>query len=158
MQIDKPREINATVTEPRPLPSRDRQGAVFPKNDVVATTRGGILMDVRKRGGDFLVVRASGTAAYNSYIRGLCPALNSVATLIVHSRAGAEQLFVKDAILKAEALFIASGDQSNYVKYYAGTPVAAAINALAARGVPVGGTSPATPCWPSSAIRPSLVR
>ena len=124
-------------------------------NDVATTTRGGILFEggstdvdaayrwmcAKANGGDFLVIRATGTAAYNRYIRGLCPALNSVATLIVHSRAGAEQLFVKDTILKAEALFIAGGDQSNYVKYYAGTPIAAAINALAARGVPVGGTS-----------------
>jgi cyanophycinase len=98
-------------------------------------------MCAKANGGDFLVIRATGTAAYNSYIRGLCPALNSAATLIVHSRAGAEQPFVKDTILKAEALFIAGGDQSNYVKYYADTPVAGEINALAARGVPVGGTS-----------------
>ncbi|MGA3075344.1 MAG: cyanophycinase [Bryobacteraceae bacterium] len=124
-------------------------------NDVATTTRGGILFEggstdvdaayqwmcAKANGGDFLVIRATGTAAYNSYIRGLCPALNSAATLIVHSRAGAEQPFVKDTILKAEALFIAGGDQSNYVKYYADTPVAGGINALAARGVPVGGTS-----------------
>jgi cyanophycinase len=124
-------------------------------NDVTTTTRGGILFEggstdvdaayrwmcAKANGGDFLVIRASGTAAYNRYIRGLCPALNSVATLIVHSRAGAGQPFVKDTILKAEALFIAGGDQSNYVKYYAGTPVAAGIDTLAARGVPVGGTS-----------------
>jgi cyanophycinase len=123
--------------------------------DVATATRGGILFEggstdvdaayrwmcAKANGGDFLVIRASGTAAYNSYIRGLCPSLNSVATLIVHSRAGAEQPFVKDTILKAEALFIAGGDQSNYVKYYADTPVATGIDALAARGVPVGGTS-----------------
>lgn len=124
-------------------------------NDVATTTRGGILFEggstdvdaayrwmcAKANGGDFLVIRATGTAAYNRYIRGLCPALNSVATLIVRSRAGAEQPFVKDTILKAEALFIAGGDQSNYVKYYADTPLAAGTNALAARGVPVGGTS-----------------
>jgi cyanophycinase len=124
-------------------------------NDIATTTRGGILFEgggkdvdaayqwmcAKANGGDFLVIRASGTAAYNSYIRGLCPALNSVATLIVGSRAGAEQPFVKDTILKAEALFIAGGDQANYIQYFTGTGVAAAINTLAARGVPVGGTS-----------------
>lgn len=124
-------------------------------NDVTTTTRGGILfaggstdvdagfrwMCEKANGGDFLVIRASGTAAYNSYIRGLCPALNSVATLIVNSRTGAGQPFVRDTVLKAGALFLAGGDQGNYVKYYAGTPVAAGIDALAARGVPVGGTS-----------------
>ncbi len=95
----------------------------------------------KANGGDFLVIRASGTAAYNSYIRDLCPALNSVATLIVRSRAGAQQPFVKEAILKAEAIFIAGGDQGNYVRFYGGTPLTAAIDAQAARGVPVGGTS-----------------
>jgi len=124
-------------------------------NDVTTTTRGGVLfaggstdvdaafqwMCAKANGGDFLVIRASGTAAYNQYIRGLCPALNSVATLIISSRTGAGQPFVKDTILKAEALFIAGGDQANYVRYYAGTPVAAGIHALSARGVPVGGTS-----------------
>src|ERR1019366_6109443 len=72
-------------------------------NDVTTTTRGGILfaggstdvdaayqwMCAKANGGDFLVIRANGTAAYNPYIRGLCPALNSVATLIVYSRTGA---------------------------------------------------------------------
>lgn len=124
-------------------------------NDVATATRGGILFEggstdvdaayrwmcAKANGGDFLVIRARGGADYNSYIRGHCPALNSVSTLIVNSRTGAEQLFVKDTILKAEALFIAGGDQSNYVEYYADTPVAAGIDALAARGVPVGGTS-----------------
>ena len=124
-------------------------------NDVTTTTRGAILFEggstdvdaayrwmcEKANGGDFLVIRASGTAAYNPYIRGLCPALNSVATLIVYSRAGAEQPFVKETILKAEALFIAGGDQANYVNYFAGTPVATGIDTLAARGVPVGGTS-----------------
>ena len=123
--------------------------------DVTTVTEGGIVfmgggtdvdaafqwMCAKANGGDFLVIRASGTAAYNSYIRELCPALNSVSTLIVHSRDGAGKPEVRDIIQKAEALFIAGGDQGNYVRYFADTPVAAAIDALAARGVPVGGTS-----------------
>ena len=36
----------------------------------------------RATGGDFLVVRATGTDAYNPYVQALCPGLNSVATLI----------------------------------------------------------------------------
>jgi len=125
-----------------------------PRN-VSTPTQGGILfagggadvddafrwMCAKANGGDFLVLRASGTDAYNSYIRGVCPALNSVATLIVTSRLGAQQPFVKDTILKAAALFIAGGDQANYVNFYGGTPVVKAIDALAARGVPIGGTS-----------------
>lgn len=124
-------------------------------NDAATATRGGIIfaggstdvdaafqwMCAKANGGDLLVIRARGTGEYNSYIRGLCPALNSAATLIVTSRAGAEQPFVKDTIQKAEAIFIAGGDQSLYVKWYGETPVSAGIDALAARGVPVGGTS-----------------
>ena len=33
--------------------------------------------------GDFLVIRATGTDAYNPYIEQLCPSVNSVATLII---------------------------------------------------------------------------
>ena len=42
---------------------------------------------------------------------------------------------------KAEAIFIAGGDQWNYVRYWKGTPLAAAIHDAVKRGVPIGGTS-----------------
>ena len=92
-------------------------------------------------GGDFLVLRASGSDDYNSYIRGLCPNLNSVATLLITSREGAAQSFALDKIRNAEVLFISGGDQSNYVKFWQGTPVEKAINDGIAKGRPVGGTS-----------------
>lgn len=91
--------------------------------------------------GDFLVIRAAGTDAYNPYIRELCPNGNSVATLIIPSRAAASDPFVRSAIEAAEALWIAGGDQSNYIEYWKDTPVQDAINALIVRGAPIGGTS-----------------
>jgi cyanophycinase len=91
-------------------------------------------------GGDFLVLRASGTDAYNEYIAGLCHQ-NSVATLVIPSRDAAMDPFVATTIRNAEALFIAGGDQGNYVRNWQGTPVQDAINELIRRGVPVGGTS-----------------
>ncbi|NJD31146.1 MAG: cyanophycinase [Gammaproteobacteria bacterium] len=94
----------------------------------------------RAGSGDFLVIRATGTDAYNPYIQGLCPALSSVATLIIPSTAAANDPFVADTIAAAEAVFIAGGDQSNYVNYWTGTAVQAQLNALIARGVPVGGS------------------
>ena len=119
-----------------------------------ATTAGTVLMggstDVdaafqwmcdRSGGGDFLVIRATGTDAYNPYIQSLCPAGNSVATLIIPNRPMASDPFVVSTILDAEALWIAGGDQSNYINFWKGTPVQDAINTLIARGVPVGGTS-----------------
>lgn len=93
-------------------------------------------------GGDFLVIRATGTDAYNPYIYALgAGQVDSVATLIIKTRAAASDPFVVKKILEAEALFIAGGDQYDYVKYWKGTPVEKAIEALAARNAPIGGTS-----------------
>jgi len=94
----------------------------------------------RSGGGDFLVLRASGTDAYNPYIRDLCK-LNSVATLIIPSRAAANDPAAADKIRHAEAVFISGGDQANYVNFWKATPVQAAINDAIKRGVPIGGTS-----------------
>jgi cyanophycinase len=97
-------------------------------------------MCAKSGGGDFLVVRATGGDDYNPYIAKLCHE-NSVATLIIPNREAALDPAVAAIIGRAEALFIAGGDQSNYVKYWKGTPVEEAINGLIRRGVPVGGTS-----------------
>lgn len=91
--------------------------------------------------GDFLVIRATGTDAYNPYIQQLCPNENSVATLIIPNTAAANDPFVQSTIQNAEALWIAGGNQADYINYWTGTPVQQAVNALIARGVPVGGTS-----------------
>ena len=72
-------------------------------NDVTTTTTPGTMLmggstDVdaafvwmcRHSGnGDFLVIRATGTDAYNPYIQQLCPSENSVATLIIPNLAAA---------------------------------------------------------------------
>ena len=124
-------------------------------NDVFAsTTPGTVLMgggtDVdaafqwmcqRSGNGDFLVIRATGTDAYNPYIQQLCPNENSVATLIIPNRTAASDPFVISTIQSAEALWIAGGDQSNYINYWKGTPVQDSLNGLIAGGVPIGGTS-----------------
>ena len=94
----------------------------------------------RSGGGDFLVLRATGGDAYNSYLQGLCH-LNSVATLVIPSRTTAEDPFVQDAISKAEAIFISGGDQANYINFWRGTAVERSLNAAIKRGVPIGGTS-----------------
>ena len=122
--------------------------------DVAVTTRAGFAlmgggkdldeafrwMCERAGGGDFLVLRASGDDDYNPYIQPLCK-LNSVATLILPNREAAMDPFVAQTIAHAEAIFIAGGDQANYIRFWTGTPVQAGINAAIRRGVPVGGTS-----------------
>jgi cyanophycinase len=91
-------------------------------------------------GGDFLIIRARGSADYNEYIAKLCKQ-NSVATLVIPTREAAQDPFVAQTIRSAEALFIAGGDQANYVRNWMGTPVQEALNELIRRGVPMGGTS-----------------
>jgi cyanophycinase len=125
-----------------------------PEN-VVTTTSGGLLLmggstDVdagfewmieKSGGGDFVVIRASGTDAYNPWIYTELGGVNSAETIIIQNRAAASDPFVLERILNAEALFIAGGDQANYVEYWKGTPVEDAIHQLASNGVPIGGTS-----------------
>jgi cyanophycinase len=91
-------------------------------------------------GGDFVIIRATGTEAYNPYIYGL-GTVDSVATIITKNRAAASDPFVIEKIRNAEALFIAGGDQNDYVTNWKGTPVEDAIHYLVSRNVPIGGTS-----------------
>ena len=119
-----------------------------------ATTPGTVLMgggtDVdaafvwlsqRSGNGDFLVIRAAGTDAYNPYIMALCPDANSVATLIIPTRTAANDAHVATIIRQAEAIWIAGGDQSDYLNDWKGTAVQEALNTQLAKGVPIGGTS-----------------
>ena len=92
-------------------------------------------------GGDFVVIRATGTDAYNPWINSL-GTVNSVETLVIKSRAAASDPFVVAKIQNAEAVFIAGGDQSDYVNFWKGTPVEDAIHYVAnVKQAPVGGTS-----------------
>src|SRR5687768_5130798 len=139
--------------EPSPAARTYEHFLVGNPADVVRPTRGLLVlqgggtdidenyvrMGNRAGGGDFVVLRASGGDAYNPYIFALC-ACDSVETLVFKSREAASDPFVLARLRGAEALWIAGGDQSNYVKYWQGTKVEDAINDLARRG-PVGGTS-----------------
>jgi cyanophycinase-like exopeptidase len=99
-----------------------------------------VAMGEHAGGGDFVVIRASGTDAYNPYIYGLC-GCDSVATIVFKNRNAAFNQFVIDTIRNAEALFIAGGDQSDYVNLWKNTPIEDAIHHVAAKPAPVGGTS-----------------
>lgn len=91
-------------------------------------------------GGDFLILRARGDDDYNSYVNGLCKA-NSVATLIIPVRSAAQDPAVAEIIRRSEVVFIAGGDQANYIRGWQGTAVEKAINEGVAAGKPIGGTS-----------------
>ena len=66
-------------------------------------------------GGDFVVLRASGADDYNDYIFKLCHC-DSVETIVFDKGAATSDPFVIETIRNAEALFIAGGDQSNYIR------------------------------------------
>ena len=96
----------------------------------------------RAGGGDFLVIRTTGTDAYNPYIQELCPQMDSVETIIITSVTGANSAYVSTQIQNAEALWIAGGDQSTYVALWRGTAVQTGVNFLLnSKQAPVGGTS-----------------
>jgi cyanophycinase len=94
----------------------------------------------KSAGGDFLILRAAGTPAYNPFVLKLGN-VNSVATLILKTREQSSDPSVLDAVNKAEAIFFAGGDQWNYVRLWKDTPLSAALNKRIREGVPVGGTS-----------------
>jgi cyanophycinase-like exopeptidase len=96
----------------------------------------------RAGGGDFVVIRTTGTDAYNPYIQQLCPQMDSVETIIITSVAGANSAYVSSHIQNAEALWIAGGDQSTYTGLWRGTAVQSGVNYLLnSKQAPVGGTS-----------------
>lgn len=130
-------------------------GVVGDTADVQTTTKAGLVImgggtDVdaafqwmisRSGGGDVVIIRATGTDAYNPYVKNL-GTVNSVETLKIDSRKLADDDGVARIIRNAEMLFIAGGDQSDYTGYWKGTKVMAAINYLLnEKKVPVGGTS-----------------
>ena len=98
----------------------------------------------RANGGDFLILRANSDAAtakqLNSKISKLCP-LNSVSTIVFNDREDSDNERIIQIIDEAESIFIAGGDQSNYLRFWQETPVQEALNRHIAAGKPIGGSS-----------------
>ncbi len=130
-------------------------GIVGDTSNVTRTVNGGMVLmgggtDVdaafkwmieRSGGGDVVILRASGTDAYNGYVNGLGN-VNSVETLLINSRELANNDTVAYIIRNAEMVFIAGGDQSDYMHYWKGTKTEKALNyLLTEKKAPVGGTS-----------------
>jgi cyanophycinase len=113
----------------------------------------------RATGGRFVIIRATGTDAYNPYVYsrlgqvdtttprnyetvgGIDLGVTSVETLIIPTRKAAEDPFVLGVIAKASAIFIAGGDQADYYNFWQGTPLDTALQQAVNAGIPVGGTS-----------------
>jgi beta-aspartyl-peptidase (threonine type) len=65
----------------------------------------------------------------------------SVETFVLHDREQSYDKQLLHALANADGIFIAGGDQSRYVRYWRGTPVAKALDAHVRAGKPLGGTS-----------------
>ncbi|PWF44386.1 pre-peptidase C-terminal domain-containing protein [Massilia glaciei] len=98
-------------------------------------------MNTKSGGGDFVVIRSTGTNGYNDYIYGL-GGVNSVQTLLINTVAEANDACVVQTIKNAGAVFLAGGNQADYINYFKGQGVGNALNYLInTKGAPVGGTS-----------------
>jgi cyanophycinase len=113
----------------------------------------------RATGGRFVILRATGTDAYNPYVYsrlgqvdtttprnyetvgGIDQGVTSVETLVIPTRKAAADPFVLGVIAKASAIFIAGGDQADYYNYWQGTALDTALQQAVNAGIPVGGTS-----------------
>lgn len=97
----------------------------------------------RANGGDVLVIRTSGSDGYNDYLYNqLGIPLNSVETIVFNNPSAANESYIHQKIQAAEAIWIAGGDQWNYISYWRGTAIDSLINdGILNRNMAIGGTS-----------------
>lgn len=140
---------------PCSLPSGVDLGRVGSSTDKSTTTSGGFVlmgggadvdaaiqwMIAKSGGGDVVVLRSTGTNGYNSYIFGL-GTVNSVQTLLIDNATEGNNACVGETIRRAEMVFIAGGNQQDYIDYFRGRAVGDALNYLInTKKAPIGGTS-----------------
>ena len=99
-----------------------------------------VRMGAASGGGDFVVINFNGGNGYNDYILSLCNC-DSVETIVFKNKNASTNPAVIQKIRNAEALFISGGDQSIYVDLWKNTPIEDAINFVASKPAPIGGTS-----------------
>jgi cyanophycinase len=91
--------------------------------------------------GHLVILRASGAAEAQDEFYKDIGGVASAQTFVFSDRKAASDPGILAAIRKADGIFIAGGDQSNYVRYWKGTPLNAALDQHVRDGKPVGGTS-----------------
>ncbi len=92
-------------------------------------------------GGDVVVLRTSGADGYQDYLYSDIGGADSVTTLLVTSRALADDPWVAQQVEDAEGVFMAGGDQSTYLNFWKDTALETALQNASRRGAVVGGTS-----------------
>lgn len=97
----------------------------------------------RCKGGDVLVLRASGSDGYNDYLYSeLGIFVNSVESIVFNQDAAANEPYIHQKIRQAEGIWFAGGDQWDYVSYWRNTAIDSLINdGIKNRNIVIGGTS-----------------
>jgi len=73
----------------------------------------------RAAGGDILVLRASGSDAYNDYLfSDLGVIVNRVETIRFNNPNASDDEYILNRISEAESIWLAGGDQHNYVQFW----------------------------------------
>lgn len=91
-------------------------------------------------GGDIVVLRNTGSDGYNDYLFESFGPVDSVETMLVTNQFG-DDPYVAWRIAHAEGIFMAGGDQADYLANWKGTAVEDALHEAWARGAILGGTS-----------------
>ena len=89
---------------------------------------------------DVVVLRATGSNGYNAPIMAM-NGVDSVETLVITSRRDALNPTVTATIANAEVIFIAGGDQCDYIRLFTRNGIERAIKSVYAKGGAIGGTS-----------------
>ncbi len=95
----------------------------------------------RMGGGDVVVLRVTGSDGYNDYLFEDIGGFDSVETLRVDTTELADDPYVAHRVDRAEAVFLAGGDQWHYLSIWRDTRLHAALCRVAERGAVLGGTS-----------------
>jgi len=95
----------------------------------------------RAGNGHIVVLRASQAGEIGEEFFNEIGGIRSVETFVFKDREASTDPKILAALEHADGIFIAGGDQSRYVRYWHGTPVAAALDAHVRAGKPLGGTS-----------------
>jgi beta-aspartyl-peptidase (threonine type) len=91
--------------------------------------------------GHVVVLRASQTTDVADELYHDVGGVASVETFVFKGRRSSYDPRILASLTRADGIFIAGGDQARYVRFWKGTPVAAALDAHVRAGKPLGGTS-----------------
>ena len=95
----------------------------------------------RAGNGHIVVLRASQGGEIGEEFYREVGGIQSVETFVFKDREAATDPAILAALKRADGIFLAGGDQSRYVRFWRGTPVAAALDAHVRAGKPLAGTS-----------------